>query len=145
MKLTKEIKNLRGETFKQAVFIKEDIDKLPKNKDGSPDMSSIGNENIENVILNCLSLYQVKTTVEGFYLNAIANLILTKEKDEIELQSKFRKFLIKVLEESVMKTEIVEENEKKIEKRKGIYSGWIVSQVLVELGVSIDDEGNIVY
>lgn len=145
MKLTKSIKSLRGESFKQAVFIKEDLDKLPKDKNGKPDLSTVGDENIENVILNCLALYQVKTTKEGFYLNAIANLILTKEKDEIELQSKFRKFLIEVLESSIMKTEIIDEGEKKVETRKGIYSGWIISQVLSELGVKISDEGEIIY
>lgn len=145
MKLLKEIKNLRGQTFRQAIFIKEDLDKIPKDKNGQPDFSTVGNENIENVILNCLSLYQVKTTKESFYLNAIANIILTREKDEIELQSKFRKFLIEVLESSIMKTEITENEGKKVESRKGIYSGWIISQVLAELGVKISDEGEIVY
>ena len=145
MNVSKEIKSLRGQSFPQAVFIKEDIDRLPKNKEGSPDNSRVGNENVENVILNCLALYQVKTTKEGFYLNAIANLILTKEKDEIELQSKFKKFLIAVLEESIMKTEIIDEDGKKVRTRKGLYSGWIISQVLSELGVKISEEGEIIY
>jgi len=146
MKLSKEIKSLRGESFRQAVFIQEEINKLPKGKDGKPDLSGISNENVENVILNCLALYQEVTSAkEGFYVNTIANLILTKEKDEIELQSKFRKFLIEVLESSIMRTETVTDGDKEVKKQKGIYSGWIISQVLSELGVTVNEEGEIVY
>lgn len=140
MNLTKEIKTLRSESLKKAIFDKDELDALPIKENGQPDMSSIKNENVENVILNCLSLYQAETAKDGFYINAIANLILTREKDTLELKSKFNKFLIKVLEKSVLRPDHSNEG-----KTHGVYISWIISQVLVELGAELNENGEITY
>lgn len=145
MNLTKEIKSLRGETFKKAIFITEELDALPKKENGEPDISKIDNETVENVILNCLSLYQATTTKEGFYINTIANLILTKEKDTLELKNKLRDFLIIVLEKSILQRDDIATKEQGKKVQKGVYSAWIISQIVSELGGTLNEKDEIVY
>ena len=145
MNLSKEIKSLRGETFKKAIFITEELDALPTKENGEPDMSGVDNETVENVILNCLSLYQATSTKEGFYMNSIANLILTKEKDTIELKDKLKKFLVTVLEKSILQKDEDASKEQCKKVQKGVYSAWIISQVTNELGGTLDDKDEIVF
>lgn len=140
MNLTKEIKTLRGESLKKAIFDKDELDALPRKENGQPDMSSIENENVENVILNCLSMYQAETAKDGFYINAIANLILTREKDTLELKSKFNKFLVKVLEKSILRPDHSNEGQ-----TTGVYISWMISQVLLELGAKLNENDEITY
>jgi len=145
MNLTKEIKTLKGHTLHKAIFITEELDALPKKENGEPDLSKLENENAENVILNCLSLYQATTTKEGFYINTIANLILTREKDTLEIKDKLKKFLADVLEKSILRKDKEASKEQGRTLTKGLYSAWIISQVVSELGASLNDKDEIVY
>ena len=140
MNLLKEIKTLRGDSLKKAIFDTDELDALPRKENGQPDLASIKNENVENVILNCLSMYQAETIKDGFYINAIANLILTREKDTLELKSKFNKFLIKILEKSILRPDTSSKG-----NTRGVYISWMISQVLVELGAKLNENGELTY
>jgi len=142
MNLKKEIKSLKGQPLKKAIFVSEELEALPK-INGKPDLSSIENETVGNVIINCLSFCQAKTVKEGFYINTIANLILTSEEETLELKIKFREFLVNVLEKSILQKN--DEQESGEAKMKGIYASWIISQVVSELGATLNDNDEIIY
>lgn len=135
MNLRRTIKSLRGHDIKKVTLRTDEINTLKNNITEATE-----SETVENVILNCLSIYRAKTTKEGFYINTIANLILTNVGDTLVLQEKFKKFLIAVLEDSILTVDPSD-----ITKTKGFYTGWIVSQVLDELGAKLNDNGDVVY
>ncbi len=140
MDLKKEIKTLKGEKMAKSFLSPKEIEKLPTLKDGSPDLSQAESETVENVILNCLSNYVVNDRKEGYYINAIAQLILTNEK-EFELKEKFKSFLIDVLSDQILRKETEkDENGKEKEIIKGLYRAWVIAQVLGELGVDYSEE-----
>ena len=60
MNLDKEIKNLRGEFIMMSFPSRKEIEKLSKNDKGQPNLDKLPNETIRNVMLNCLSNYQVE-------------------------------------------------------------------------------------
>jgi hypothetical protein len=136
MKINKTIKNLRGEEMPKSYPTKEEFEALPKNDKGGRDVEQLPRETIGNVILNCLEQYPVKKNKEGFYINIIASSIINAEDDaEIELKDKFKTFLIEVIQDSTFKQK--EEDGKK--KAEGMYSAWVTSQVLAELGVKEEE------
>jgi len=135
MNPNKKILNLRGEEIPKSFPTQKELDKLPKNKLGQPDLSKLERETVGNVILNCLANYIVKDKKEGFYINLIAQSILSGEKN-IRFKDKIKKFLIEVLDEMTLRREIEkDEKGKKVEKTKGLYAAWAIAQVKQELGV----------
>ena len=161
----KKILNLRGEEIPKSFPTQKEIDKLPKDKLNQPDLNKLEKETIGNIILNCLANYIVKDKKEGFYINLIAQSILSigveieKEEDregnivgtkirkvsnkKIEFKEKIKKFLIEVLDDMTFRREIEEveeekEGKKEIKKKevtKGIYAGWAIAQIKEELGI----------
>lgn len=125
----KKIKNLRGEEMPKSFPTQRELDKLPKDKNGQPDLSKLERETIGNIILNCLANYIVKDRKEGFYINLIANKLLSKD-DKIELDDEVKKFLIDVLDEMTLRRE-KDENGKEIQK--GLYASWAIWQVKEEI------------
>lgn len=134
MKLNRIIKNIKGEEISLSFPTRADLDQLPKNDKGEPDTAKLPRETVRNVILNCLAMYPVSDKREVFYLNAIAGAVL--EKDEVDFKEKYVKFLTKVLEESTFRKD--KDGDK--ETTKGIYFGWVIAQVMDELGLTPEEE-----
>jgi len=138
LNLDKTIKNLKGEEFPKSYPTQKDIDNLPKAKDGSISQKDLPVESIRNVILNCLSFYQQKDRKEGFLINIAAQAVL--EGGEIELKVKTKGFIIDVLNESIILLEKTKDKEgKEIIAEKGVYRGWVIAQVLTEMGEKYED------
>ena len=136
MNLNRIIKNLKGREVSVSpnLLSRQEIEELPKDDDGKLDMTKLPNETVRSVVLNCLAAYPVSDKREVFYLNAIAGSVL--EKDEVEFKEKYQKFLVKVLEESTFRKE--KDGEKDV--IKGIYFGWVIAQVLDELGLTPEED-----
>jgi len=137
--LDKTIKNLRGEEYDKSFPTKKDTDNLPKKEQGKdaegnpimiPDHEQMPKETVGNVLINCLSFYQSKDKKEGFLTNIAAQAIL--EGGEVELKDKVKDFLIGVLEESIHTSTT---NAKGETVEKGVYKGWVISQVLESMGI----------
>jgi len=124
----KKILNLRGEEMPKSFPTQAEIDKLPK-KNGQPDLSKLERETVGNIILNCLANYVVKDRKEGFYINLIAQSILSGD-EKVELKDKLKNFLIDVLDEMTLRRE-KDENGK--EMQKGLYASWAIWQVKEEI------------
>lgn len=125
----KKILNLRGEEMPKSFPTQRELNNLPKDKNGQPDLSKLERETIGNIILNCLANYVVKDRKEGFYINLIANKLLSKD-DKIELDDKLKTFLIDVLDEMTFRRE---KNKDGKEEQKGLYAGWAIWQVKEEI------------
>jgi len=129
--LDKEIINIKtrkpfAKSFLSDEEKKELIDKKATEND-------IPKETVGNVILNCISMIPAESKLDGFCANAVAQILFGTER-EIEFNEKFKKFLISHLEKSIIK--MVKREDK--EEFQGLYSGWIISQVLEEIGEKFD-------
>lgn len=141
---TKKIKNLKGEFIPKSFNTQKELDKLPRIKiDGKetkePDMKKLEDETIGNIVINCLGNYVAKKDTgkkEGFYCNIIAQSIIDSKK-KFELKDKYKKFLIEVLDDSILKYE-EQKNEKGQKIMNGIYPAWEIAQALEELGYEPD-------
>jgi len=129
MNPNKKILNLRGEEMPKSFPTQAELDKLPKDKNGQPDLSKLEKETVGNIILNCLANYVVKDRKEGFYINSIAQAILSGD-EKIELKDKLKKFLIEVLDEMTFRRE---KNKDGKEEQKGLYAAWAIWQVKEEI------------
>lgn len=90
-----------------------------------------------NVVLNCLAAHKCENKKEGFFINMIAAHVMDPKA---ELKDKLQKFLIEVLEDSIHRIEKTKDKDgKETEIERGVYAGWIVSQILAELGVEAED------
>jgi len=126
---TKTIKNLKGEEYPKSFPSSKELEAI-KN-----DTSKLERETIGNVILNCLTNYVVQDRKEGFYINLIAQSLLSNN-EKIEFKDKIQKFLIDVLnEQTLIRKKVKDEKGEEKEEIKGLYQGWVISQVLQELGV----------
>ena len=140
MNVNKTIKDLRGNEYpkslpseKEREEAKGDFNKLPK-------------ETVGNIIINCLASYRGTDKRDGFYINSIAQSVLnpTDETGKVELKDKLNKFLIDVLGEmtliKVVKEVVAKDGTKtKEDKLEGLYASWVISQVLIELGVKEEE------
>lgn len=137
MNLDKKILSLKGEEIPKSFPTKKDIDNLPKDEQGNPDMTKLEKETVGNIILNSLMNYVVQDKREGFYINTIAQSVISGGK--VEFKDKLKNFLVEVLEDAIMRKDIeeVEKDGKKVkqEKVKGLYVAWAIAQVLNELGI----------
>jgi hypothetical protein len=138
MDYSKKIKNLKGDFFPKSFPTTKELESLPKKDvDGEnvPDRDKLEKETIGNVIISVLAQNVSKDKRDGFYCNLIADSVLNGGK-KAELKDKLRNFLIECLENAELR-EVDEENEKGKNKKvvKGVYPGWIIAQVLSELGV----------
>ena len=151
-----KILNLRGEEIPKSFPTQKEIDKLPKDKLNQPDLNKLEKETIGNIILNCLANYIVKDKKEGFYINLIAQSILSigveieKEEDregnivgtkirkvsnkKIEFKEKIKKFLVELLDEQTLRREKTKvKNEKGVEEEKeevkGLYQAWVIALI----------------
>ena len=140
MNPNKIITNLRGDFMPKSFPSSEEVEKLPKLEDGTPDLSKLENETVSNILINCLTNYIVKDTKESYYVNTIAQLLLSSD-EKIELKDKLKNFLIKVLYDMILREE-KEVDDKGVEKKvvKGLYSGWAMVQILEEFGVKNEEE-----
>jgi len=129
--LDKEITNIKTRKAFTKSFISEEEKKelLEKKVTGN----DLPKETVGNIILNCISMVPVESKLDGFYSNAIAQILFGTER-EIEFNEKFKKFLSSHLEKSIIK--MVKKGDK--EEFQGLYSGWVISQVLEELGEKFD-------
>ena len=132
MNLSKKLKNLKGEDYSKSFPNRKEMEKLGKDKEGNYKVDKLERETIGNVIINCLTMYRCENKKEGFYVNAIAQSIISGDK-EIKLKDKFVKFLVEILEDSIMKKPT--KNSKGEEIQEGLYAGWVIAQVLQELGI----------
>jgi hypothetical protein len=140
-----KIKTLRGEEYPKSFPQQREVDKLPMKKDKSgvefPDQDKLERETVGNVILNCLTVYRCEDRKDGYYVNLIAQTIIGSNGKDVILKDKLKEFLIEVMDKSIMKEEIKKDakgNETK--EQTGIYAGWVLSQCLTEMGVTIDKE-----
>lgn len=142
MNYGKQIKTLRGETYPKSFPRDKEINQLPKISNPQnpklpsvPDTDKLERETIGNVIINCLANHLCQDRKEGFYVNLIAQSVIGKGQN-VELKDKVKEFLIEILDDSIMRQKITKD-EKGNEKKEtiGLYAGWVVSQVLDELGV----------
>jgi len=133
MNPNRKILSLRGETMPKSFPTQKELNKLPKLKTGQPDLTKLERETVGNIILNCLANYVVKDRKEGFYINLIAQSILSGNK-KIEFKDKIKRFLIDVLDEMTLRREIVKDKDgKKKEEQKGLYAAWAIAQVKEEV------------
>jgi len=146
MNYKQTIKDLKGEEFPKTFPTRKEVEKLPKKKNPSdpkgpevPDFDKLEKETVGNVILNCLVTHKCENKKEGFYVNMIAEHVISGN-EKAELKDKLRTFLIEVLEDSIMRIEKVKDKSG-IETReeRGVYAGWIICQVLKEMGVDAED------
>ena len=138
MNVNKTIKDLRGEEYKKSFPTEKEV------KESGDDKSKLPRETIGNVIINCLAGYTSKDKRDGFYINLIAQSVIGADKD-IELKEKLKIFLIKALEDMILTIEKVDSTDKdgvktKKDQFKGLYASWVISQVLIELGVKGEEE-----
>lgn len=141
MEPTKTITGLRGEVLHKSFPSQMEMDGLPKiTKNGQevPDLDKLEEETVGNVILNACTGYVSKNKKDGFYINTIANAILTyKEGEPIEFKKPVKDFLEEVLiEATVREVEAKGEDGKQKKEIKGFYSSWIIAKVMQELGIS---------
>jgi hypothetical protein len=100
-----------------------------------PDTEKLEKETVGNVILNCLSIYRCKDRKEGFYVNTIAQSVIAKGQN-VELKDKFHEFLIELLDGSIMREkETKDERGNTRKETTGVYAGWVIAQVLDEMGL----------
>jgi len=128
MNPNRKILSLRGEEIPKSFPSQTELEKV-KDKNGQPDLSKLEKETVGNVILNCLANYVVKDRKEGFYINLIAQSILSGNK-KIEFKEKIKKFLIEVLDEMTLRREKDKDGK---EHQKGLYAGWAIWQVKEEI------------
>jgi len=89
------------------------------------------NETFGDVILNSLNHYSGETRLDGFYANSLAQLIInSKEDEDIELKEKYKSYLKKVLDKSIIQ---IIKNKDGVTGIIGIYPAWVISQVLSEI------------
>lgn len=137
---------MKGEDLQKLFPTRKEIEKLPKKKNPNdprapeiPDTDKLEKETIADVILNCLGAHKCESKKEGFYINMIAEHVIGGD-GKTELKDKLKKFLIEVLEDSIMKIETTKDkNGNETKQESGIYAGWIISQVLKEMGVEAED------
>lgn len=130
----KEIKTLRGEFVPMSFPTPMELEKVQA-KTGKLDVLStdLPPETVGNVIINCLAVYAVENQKEVFDVQLCANWVLDESEDKKELSERLRDFLAKkVLPQCTLRNE--KEGEKTVER--GIYSSWVIVQVLAELGVT---------
>ena len=102
-----------------------------------PDLDKLEKETVQDVILNCIANYKCENKTEGFYINMIAQHVIDPKA---ELKDKLKKFLIEVLESQIWKNKTTKDkNGNETVEQVGLYAGWIISQVLQELGVGEED------
>jgi len=129
MNPNKKILSLRGEEIPKSFPTQAELNRLPKTKIGQPDITKLERETVGNIILNCLANYVVKDRKEGFYINLIAQSILSGNK-KIEFKDKIKRFLIDVLDEMTLRRE---KNKDGKEEQKGLYAAWAIAQVKEEV------------
>ena len=129
----KKILNLRGEEYPKSFPTQKELDELPIKKSGQPDLEKLEKETVGNVILNCLTNYIVQDRKEGFYINLIAQSLLTADK-KFEFKEKIKKFLVELLDEQTLRREKTKvKNEKGVEEEKeevkGLYQAWVIALI----------------
>lgn len=136
----RKIKTLRGEEMPKNFPNQKEIDALPhiKNRQGIevPNLDKLERETVGNVIINCLAFYSCQDKKEGFYVNMIAESIISNKGEKVELKDKLKTFLLEVLDKSILREK--KEKDKtgnETTREVGVYSGWVIAQVLEELGV----------
>lgn len=129
--LDKKILTLRGEEVGKSFPTQEEVESLPKKENGEPDISKLGKETYGNIILNSLASYIIRDKKEGFYINTLAQIVING--GEVELKEKFKKFLIRVLDDATIRMEKTKNGEEK----KGIYVAWAIAQIEKDLGVKV--------
>jgi len=129
MNLDKQLTHIKTRKPYVKSFITEDEEKVIKDKFGKVDTSQLERETVGNVMINCLAFQPAENKKDGFYANAIAQIILGEDRN-IEFQEKFKDYLKRVLENSIVMS--VKKDGK--DELKGLYSGWVIAQVLEELG-----------
>ena len=140
------IRNLKGEEFPKPIefLTREEIEKLPKIDNPNdpkgpkiPDVKKLEKETVGDVILNCLATHRCENKKEGFYVQMIAQHVIDPKG---ELKEKLRRFLIEVLEDSILRYKVTKDKDGNETKEQiGVYAGWILAQVFTELGVEPED------
>ena len=141
MNVHKKIKDLRGREYSKSLPTRKEVAELPLVDEWSvvdqkmikvPDYDELERETIQNVILICLGAYKVEDKIEGFYIQEVASFVLQGKKDTV-LKDKLQKFLIEVLEYSIIR----KPDKKKEEQNLGVFPGWVIAQVLEEVDIKL--------
>ena len=143
MNPTKKLTGLRGEVLHKSFPTQKEMDALPKiTKNGQevPDLDKLEEETIGNVILNSCIGFVSKEKKDGFYINTIANAIITyKEEEPIEFKKPLLNFLEEVLTQATVREVETKGDDGKMKKEvKGFYSSWMIAKVMQELGITED-------
>ena len=150
MNVHKKIKDLRGREYSKSLPTRKEVAELPLVDEWSvvdqkmikvPDYDELERETIQNVILICLGAYKVEDKIEGFYIQEVASFVLQGKKDTV-LKDKLQKFLIEVLEYSIIRIRlsifvIIGADKKKEEQNLGVFPGWVIAQVLEEVDIKL--------
>lgn len=149
----KKMLDLRRKEFPKTYPSQKEVDALPKKKQPGvpkeqwgPDIDKLERDTVGNIIINCLSRHIGESRKEGFYINMIADAVITamEAKRRVNLKDKLLSFLIDVVEkQAIRKNEKTDEKPKPGQKEEpemiGTYAGWVIAQVLQELGVKEED------
>jgi len=149
----KKILDLRRKEFPKTYPFQRELDALPRKREvgvpkekWGPDIDKLERDTVGNIIINCLSRHIGESRKDGFYINMIADAVITAmgDKRDVVLKDKLLRFLIDAVDK-----QIIRKNEKPTDKPKigreqepemvGTYAGWVIAQVLQELGVNEDD------
>jgi len=148
----KKILDLRRKEFPKTFPSQREIDDLPKKKQfgvpkekWGPDIDKLERDTVGNIIINCLSRHIGESRKEGFYVNMIAEAVITamEAKRRVNLKDKLLSFLVDAVDkQAIRKNEKADEKPKPGQKEEpemiGTYAGWVIAQVLQELGVEED-------
>jgi hypothetical protein len=134
MNLKKEIKTLVGGVVNKSFPSKDDIEKVKSEKKiEQVKTDDLPSDTVENVIMNCLTQYAVEDPKEVFDVQIAANFVLSEDPEK-EFTDRIKNFLVKkVLPQATIRNE-KDENGKTT--TKGVYTSWVIVQVLAELGVT---------
>lgn len=121
-----------GKPMPRAGLTQQDIEALPKLKNGQPDVEKAPTETIGNIILLLLTNYSVQEKQEVFYVGALGQLIVAaKDEENIELTDKLKKFLLKLIEWGTIRQEKDKEGNT---QKAGMFFAFALAQVLADLG-----------
>lgn len=142
-----KLRNLRGQAYPKTFPTTDELKALAeidgyfRGEDGTlrptkvPDRSKLEQETVGNVILNCFAgyIHSKRSAQIGYYTNTIASKIVTglTGNKKVVLNDALLAFLVTVLKSQIMS---LTENEKKEKTTTGVYSSWVIAQVLEELG-----------
>lgn len=132
MNLQRTIKTIRGQEYQMTFVTEFDIEKV-KTEKGITEVKNkdLPRETVQNVLINCLLNYSVKSPKEILSINKLSEWVMGDGKTP--LPEDLKNILIKhIIPASVDQQDDTEGKN----GAKGIYKAWVLGQVLDELGAN---------